>query len=899
MLNTPPFPPLRIQDALATIYIRHLQVFRKLHAIYDLLRQPQERERLRKGLQLVAVLLLESWSSLVKANEGVDVIDLEHLLVPLKLVPDDLEICVPPALKETRQGRLQAHCRTISDAAAAGIHSPDLPGGVAELPTRDTALSGQIDPLELPKLSKSTPTALAIAASGSVTGHIHFLDRDHAATRIQSAWRRCMAMKRVNMKRHAQFAVLHMVPGEPTALASTVSKVEATVARKKARRQAEFDATHAALHGRMLQEEGPDMQLQERNAVLTFVQQHMDHATGKWPEVPLQGPLVASAAGPAASAAQPANVPETGGAKRGPAAPGKKVAAVPKGKESSSTSSTLPAGNDTASCAPSRPNVIELVLAMVEQWKAHISMSSKMGYADQNEAEVLASSELLGPDAVPLPLPRRGSSVDAVDLNKLSSEVRAAVHAQIGRAVRAETQETATAANARLPAKSFSAISGAAGKEGAGKKAAAKPAAKPGAQAAGRGGEAAAPKAPKPRDLLQGRDPAAILPELAAQGLAVAGQPAFLSDFLGEGALVDRAKATQVEGAQPPTTVKKARAGGKAANAALQSAEAVLPYPELSMAQVRQSVAVHCALPLTAHTPEVPSMQHTAVLIYGPPGCGKSLLARAVVHEAGATLFDLSPDAMRGKFPGKDADTMVHLVFRAAKAAAPAVILIDQVERIFIQDKIRAAEFLRQGEEPPCRIRRHLVEEAAALKPSDGVLIIGMSREPHAAVGADEADLLRFFQVLVKVPMPEDRTRRRILTTYAARHGVQWAAPGRPGWQQVTLAAQLTNGYTPGQLETLLWEAAAAYKESAKGAKGSSRRGVAEGAPCLVDCLIDACCKEMPVPETELLALTEWTAHAHSIMSGRGHAGGEGGADGIKGKGAAGVLSAQNRPKGK
>lgn len=52
------------------------------------------------------------------------------------------------------------------------------------------------------------------------------------------------------------------------------------------------------------------------------------------------------------------------------------------------------------------------------------------------------------------------------------------------------------------------------------------------------------------------------------------------------------------------------------------------------------------------------------MLLYGPPGTGKSLLAAAVAHQAGATLFDLSPAATAGKYAGKAAATMVHMVRR-------------------------------------------------------------------------------------------------------------------------------------------------------------------------------------------------------------------------------------------
>ena len=57
------------------------------------------------------------------------------------------------------------------------------------------------------------------------------------------------------------------------------------------------------------------------------------------------------------------------------------------------------------------------------------------------------------------------------------------------------------------------------------------------------------------------------------------------------------------------------------------------------------------------------------VLLYGPHGSGKTMLALAAAQQAGATLFDLSPAATAGKYAGKAAATMVHMVSRAGLTA--------------------------------------------------------------------------------------------------------------------------------------------------------------------------------------------------------------------------------------
>lgn len=81
------------------------------------------------------------------------------------------------------------------------------------------------------------------------------------------------------------------------------------------------------------------------------------------------------------------------------------------------------------------------------------------------------------------------------------------------------------------------------------------------------------------------------------------------------------------------------------------------------LGDIRQLIAEYCILPLgnqvlREHTPLVRS-----VLIAGPSGSGKKLLVNAICTELGATLFDITPANIAGKYPGKSGLIMlVHLI---------------------------------------------------------------------------------------------------------------------------------------------------------------------------------------------------------------------------------------------
>eukprot|EP01002_Notosolenus_urceolatus_P015745 NODE_86_length_2863_cov_102.576048_g67_i0.p1 GENE.NODE_86_length_2863_cov_102.576048_g67_i0~~NODE_86_length_2863_cov_102.576048_g67_i0.p1 ORF type:complete len:938 (+),score=336.68 NODE_86_length_2863_cov_102.576048_g67_i0:158-2815(+) len=189
-------------------------------------------------------------------------------------------------------------------------------------------------------------------------------------------------------------------------------------------------------------------------------------------------------------------------------------------------------------------------------------------------------------------------------------------------------------------------------------------------------------------------------------------------------------------------------------------AEAMRSVFEPSMAQVREVVTTQVILPLGCKNVWESAPHHNTFLIYGPAGTGKTLLTYAIAAETGATFFNLSPQNIEGKYLGPRPTTyLLHMVFKTAKAMAPAVIYIDQVEKIFPKRGGKKKGGDGAGSEAS-RIKKDLLMQVKDLEPEDRVVVIGNSRCPWEA---DQKELLKFFGSICYCVQPDYPSRALIL----------------------------------------------------------------------------------------------------------------------------------------
>ncbi|XP_024085747.1 IQ and AAA domain-containing protein 1 [Cimex lectularius] len=169
------------------------------------------------------------------------------------------------------------------------------------------------------------------------------------------------------------------------------------------------------------------------------------------------------------------------------------------------------------------------------------------------------------------------------------------------------------------------------------------------------------------------------------------------------------------------------------------------PLP--SLGDIRQVILEYCILPLGSPHAHKNSPLVRSILLAGPQGSGKRLLVNAICTETGATLFDLSPANIVGKYPGKSGLVMLlHLVSKVSRLLQPSVILIDSAEKTFMK------KVPKTDKTDPKRLKKDLAKLVKGIGPDDQVLVIGTSRLPWEC---DQKLLVQAYHKLIFVPRPD------------------------------------------------------------------------------------------------------------------------------------------------
>ncbi|GLH05705.1 Uncharacterized protein GBIM_11273 [Gryllus bimaculatus] len=180
------------------------------------------------------------------------------------------------------------------------------------------------------------------------------------------------------------------------------------------------------------------------------------------------------------------------------------------------------------------------------------------------------------------------------------------------------------------------------------------------------------------------------------------------------------------------------------------------------------------------------------LLLFGPPGNGKTLLARAVATECSATFFSISAASLTSKFVG-EGEKLVRALFAVARELQPSIVFIDEVDSLLLERRESEHEASR-------RLKTEFLVEFDGL-PSNGeerVLVMAATNRPQEL---DEAALRRFTK-RIYVGLPDAETRILLLRRLLSRHGSPLAQ------DELCRLALLTKGYSGSDLTALAKDAA-------------------------------------------------------------------------------------------
>lgn len=177
----------------------------------------------------------------------------------------------------------------------------------------------------------------------------------------------------------------------------------------------------------------------------------------------------------------------------------------------------------------------------------------------------------------------------------------------------------------------------------------------------------------------------------------------------------------------------------------------------------------------------------TGVLLWGPPGCGKTLLAKAVANESRANFISVKGPELLNKYVG-ESERAVRQVFVRARSSVPCVIFFDELDALVPKRDDALSE-------SSARVVNTLLTELDGLSNRQGIYVIAATNRPDIIDPA----MLRpgRLETLLFVDLPEEAERAEILQTLVRNLSI-------PYTDAIADVARSCEGFSGADLESLL-----------------------------------------------------------------------------------------------